>query len=303
MIKLAITLGDPFGIGPEVVAKAISLLPKRFRQRLVVIGCKAAFELFCPELESLEIIDIPCGKFSFDRYRISYTHSALAALEKAVSLCKSGQVQGIVTAPVSKEKMARLCEFSGHTEYLQSAFSVDRVEMIFASRSLNLLLVTRHIPISEVPASITKFRIREAILTASEFSSAMNDNRPIGLCGLNPHAGEGGMIGKEEKEIIMPVIKAFRAKGIDVRGPFPADTIFKYRRDFSIILSMYHDQGLPVLKTLAPFAVNVTWGLPVVRTSPCHGTAFDIRGQGKADPRSMLASIRMAFRLARDGQR
>ncbi len=301
MIKLAITLGDPFGIGPEVVAKAISLLPKRLRKRLVVIGCKAAFKLFFPELDSIEIIDIPCGKFSFDRYRISYARSALAALEEAVSLCKSGQVKGIVTAPVSKEKMARLCKFTGHTEYLQAAFSVDRLEMIFASRSLNLLLVTRHIPISEVPASITRSRMREAILTAADFCCAMNDNRPIGVCGLNPHAGEGGMIGREEKEIIVPVIRMLRNKGIDVRGPFPADTIFRYRRNFSIILSLYHDQGLAVLKTLNPFSVNVTWGLPVVRTSPCHGTAFDIRGQGKADPRSMLASIRMAFRLADDG--
>ena len=303
MNRLAITLGDPFGIGPEVAAKAISLLPERLKQRLIVIGCIDAFRQFYPNVDSIDVIDVPCGRFSFERYRISYARSALSALETAVDLCRSGKAGGIVSAPVNKEKMSGLCEFSGHTEYFQSSFPVDRVEMIFASSLFNLMLVTRHIPISDVPGFITRARIRDAIYTATEFSSYMKDSRPVGVCGLNPHAGEGGIIGKEEKEIITPVIREMNRKGLDVCGPFPADTIFKHRRRFSIIVSMYHDQGLSVLKTMSPFSVNVTWGLSIVRTSPDHGTGFDIRGQGRADPRSMLAAIRMAFRLMRGGRK
>ncbi len=303
---IAITLGDPYGIGPEVTAKALAQLDPEVRREILVIGAKNAFDYqverlgLGPSLQGVEFFDtLPGKKVDYSRpYDLAYAQSALSALEKAVELAKSGKVSGICTAPVSKEKISEISPgFTGHTEWLKERFGVKSVEMIFVMEDLAVVLLSRHVPLREVPILVTKERVREVIERAEEFRRAMGWTGEIGVCGLNPHAGEGGLLGREEQDTIGPVVKRMRDKGIPVRGPVPADAVF--RMGFRVIVAMYHDQALPVIKTVYPEAVNLTWGLPVVRTSPSHGTAFDIRDKGIASPVSMLKSIEVCIRLSR----
>ncbi len=290
MDKVGITIGDVQGIGPEVSAKALlSLIPEE-RERVIVIGYLPALWRFVrkEELKGVEFIDTGEGEDSF---------SGLKAIELAVELAKNGRIKGLCTGPVSKARISKMLRFVGHTEFLQERFGVKRVEMIFVSKCFNLILATRHIPLRYVADRITPSRIREVIETAWEFRERMGIDLPIGVCGLNPHAGEEGKIGKEEVEIIKPAIAEAGRRGIEVLGPFPADTIFRKGEEFSVIVSMYHDQGLPVLKRIDPSCVNLTWGLPIVRTSPPHGTAYDIAGRGVADFTPMREAIRTLFRL------
>lgn len=268
MIKLAITLGDPAGIGPEVVDKA---LRESYDAEIVVVGSRSGG-----------------------------AREALAALDEATNLALAGKVDGLVTAPISKERIARLgVPFVGHTEYLAARAGVRHPVMCFVSDRCRVSLVTTHVSIRKLPGLITAQRIlavlRQTDQALREFFGVAEPR--LLVCGLNPHAGEGGQFGREELEVIAPALEIARGEGLHVEGPYAADTV--WRRSGDAIVAMYHDQGLGPIKALDPNAVNVTLGLPFVRTSPDHGTAFDIAGRGTADPAPMIAAIRRALQMCR----
>ena len=268
MVKLAVTLGDPAGIGPEVVDKA---LRESYDAEVTVLGSRAGG-----------------GK------------EALAAIDEALDLALAGKVQGIVTAPVSKERIAKTgVPFVGHTEHLAARAGVKLPVMMFVAGTLRVALVTTHVSLRKLPAMITPDRLlgilRETSKGLRDFFGVLEPR--LAVCGLNPHAGEAGEFGREEIETIAPAIEAARKEGLKAEGPYAADTV--WRRPCDAIVAMYHDQGLGPIKAMHPEAVNVTLGLPFVRTSPDHGTAFDIAGKGLADPKPMIAAIRVAVEMCR----
>ncbi|HEY6000743.1 MAG TPA: 4-hydroxythreonine-4-phosphate dehydrogenase PdxA, partial [bacterium] len=230
--------------------------------------------------------------------------AALEALSEAICLALDGRVAGIVTAPISKEAIrAAGSPFPGHTELLAAFTGTKRYAMMLVGGPLRVVLATIHEPLARVPALITPRVVRETIALTWEAVRDLGLRRPrIAVCGLNPHAGEAGLMGREERRIIGPAVRAMAAKGVPVTGPLPADTVFfrAARGEFAAVVAMYHDQGLGPLKTLAfDTGVNVTLGLPIVRTSVDHGTAFDIAGKGVASPASLLAAVELAATLAR----
>jgi 4-hydroxythreonine-4-phosphate dehydrogenase len=228
----------------------------------------------------------------------------LAGLRLATSGCLEGRYAGLVTAPLAKSIIADSgVPFTGHTEFLAALTGVDFPVMLLVAGDLRVALASTHLPLREVPDYITKDRLTRVLnILHDDLRSKFGIEAPeIIVCGLNPHAGEGGHLGKEDDAVIAPVIKALAQKGLRVRGPVPADTAFTPAAGHKdAVLAMYHDQGLPVLK-YAGFghAVNVTLGLPIIRTSVDHGTAFDIAGLGKADPGSLIAAIELALVLAK----
>ncbi len=267
-IRIAVTLGDPGGIGPEVVDKA---LREDYGAEIAVVGSRAGG-----------------GR------------EALAAIDEAVDMVLSGEAHGIVTAPVSKERIARTgVHFTGHTEYLAARAGVRQPVMLFVSGPLRVALVTTHVPIRKLPGLITADRVLGTIRrTAGGLREFFGVPDPrIVVCGLNPHAGEGGALGREEIEVIAPAVEIARKEGLRAEGPYAADTV--WRRPCDAIVAMFHDQGLGPVKAAHPNAVNVTLGLPFIRTAPCHGTAFDIAGRGAADPGPMIAAIRAAVEMCR----
>jgi 4-hydroxythreonine-4-phosphate dehydrogenase len=222
---------------------------------------------------------------------------------RAVEDCRAGRADGMVTAPINKAAFAAAgLPWRGHTELLAHLCGVSDVGMMFWSERLRVVLATVHIPLAEVSAALTSERMLAIIrLTASSMPRFGIPNPRVAVTGLNPHAGEDGLLGSEERVTIHPAIIAARAEGVNVDGPFPADTVFvrAARGDFDVVVACYHDQGLIPVKLLSfGQAVNVTLGLPIVRTSVDHGTAFDIARQGKADPGSMVEAILLAARLA-----
>jgi 4-hydroxythreonine-4-phosphate dehydrogenase len=230
--------------------------------------------------------------------------AVLAMIDRAVDGCLSGEFAAMVTAPVQKSILNDAgIPFTGHTEHIAARCGAALPVMLLAAGTLRVALATTHLPLSAVPAAITRERLRTVLIILDrELRRLFGIDRPrIGVCGLNPHAGEGGHLGSEEQHTIAPALAALRAQGLDVRGPFPADTLFVPRNlaPYDAILAMYHDQGLPVLKH-AGFgtAVNVTLGLPILRTSVDHGTALDLAGTGRADAGSLLAAIELAAQLA-----
>ncbi len=268
MVRLAVTLGDPEGIGPEVVDKALK--------------------------EPLDADVVLLGS------RTGGAREALAAIDEAADLALSKKVDAVVTAPVSKERIARLgVPFIGHTEHLAARAGVKQPVMLFVAGALRVALVTTHVSLRKLPAMLTPDRIF-AVLRETQRglrdSFGVLEPRLV-VCGLNPHAGEGGAFGTEEIDVIAPAIELARKEGIRAEGPFAGDTVWK--RPGDAIVAMYHDQGLGPIKALFPDAVNVTLGLPFVRTSPDHGTAFDIAGKGIADPGPMRAALRLAVEMAK----
>jgi len=268
VVKLAVTLGDPGGIGPEVVDKA---LREPWDADFTILGSRSGG-----------------GK------------EALAAIDEAIDLALAKKVDGIVTAPVSKERIARTgVPFIGHTEHLAARAGVKQPVMLFVAGPLRVALVTTHVSLRKLPGMITAERILGILReTSTGLRERFGVAEPrLAVCGLNPHAGEGGEFGREEIETIAPAIDLARREGIRAEGPYAADTIWK--RPCDGIIAMYHDQGLGPIKAMHPDAVNVTLGLPFVRTSPDHGTAFDIAGKGIADPKPMIAAIRVALEMCR----
>ena len=284
--RVAITVGDPAGIGPEVAAKAAG-------DPRVLAACEPV--LYSP----------PAGSaFTPGALSAAAGRAAYDVIVRAVDDAKNGDVQAIATAPVNKEafRLASL-PWNGHTDLLAHLTGAPHVAMMFHSEPLRVVLATVHIPLVDVPRLLTQSVMEQTIaLTARELPRFDKIQPRIGVAGLNPHAGEHGLFGREDMEVIAPAIEACRARGIDVSGPFPADTVFvrAQRGAFDVVVACYHDQGLIPVKLLAfGQAVNVTLGLPIVRTSVDHGTAFDIAGKGMADPASMISAVLLAARLAR----
>lgn len=229
---------------------------------------------------------------------------ALQSIKKSVELLKNGIIDGLVTAPVNKEAINKSgFKFKGHTEYLAKKTDTKDFVMMLVGGGLRVAVVTRHIPLKKVAASLTKDNIYKTIKTIDfELSKFFGIRNPrIAVCSLNPHAGEGGIFGNEEKNIIIPAVNKARKQNIEVYGPFPSDSLFRgaYSGKYDAIVAMYHDQGLTPLKMVSQRAgVNVTLGLPFARTSPDHGTAHDIAGQNKADPSSMREAILLCVSLS-----
>jgi len=290
-------MGDPQGIGPEVIRKALNaevtafggIPPEAGQSRFIVIGDKKILgRLPAP----VSIVDVP--------YK-SAGEGSLKFLDKAILLLKGGVADALVTAPLSKEAVSRYHKnFVGHTEYLADAFKVRDFDMMFIAPGVRLTIVTRHVPLKDVPKLITQRRVFNSIaLMAETLKNKFKIKNPqIAVLGLNPHAGENGLLGSEDVKHILPAIQKAKAQGINAKGPFPADTFFAFHNNYDGIIAMYHDQGLTPLKGMyMKELVNFTAGLPFIRTSPAHGTAFDIAGKNKANPSSMRAAIKLACEL------
>jgi len=284
--RVAITSGDPAGIGPEVAAKAAVDARVLEACEPVIYGLPDGAS-FAPG-----VLSAGAGRAAYD------------VIVRAVDDAQRGVVQAIATAPVNKEafRLAGL-PWSGHTDLLAHLTGSSDVAMMFHSEALRVVLATVHIPLADVSRALTAASLEATIaLTARELPRFGIARPRIAVAGLNPHAGEHGLFGSEEEVAIRPAIEACRARGIEVSGPFPADTVFVRARrgDFDVVVACYHDQGLIPVKLVAfGQAVNVTLGLPIVRTSVDHGTAFDIAGRGVADPESMIAAVLLAAKLAR----
>lgn len=320
--RIGITLGDVTGIGPEVTLKALAQWPAP-DFRCLLIGDPSRLKKLNDglslglKLEAFGGWDKPGrffvleGKSLPDRLPPADPLAAEAALEwldEGVDRCLSGELDGIVTAPVNKEAIIRLGEpFVGQTEWISKRANATRTAMMLLGdddrgRWLRVALATTHLPLKDVAASLEQDKVQMTIELAAEACALLGLQRQrVGVCGLNPHAGEGGELGTEELSIIGPALRAARERKIDALGPFAADTLFHhhFRGDYDAVVAMYHDQGLPPMKMVA-FANGVNWtlGLPFVRTSPDHGTAYDLAGRNLADPSSMIAAIRLACQIA-----
>ena len=293
---IALTSGEPAGIGPELCRK---LARERFPARLVAIGDRALLAGF-PQIEHVPLAT-PAVPGRLDRRNSPYV---LAVLERALRGCLAGQYQAMVTAPVQKSVINDAgIAFTGHTEFLAERAQAGRVVMMLVGGGLRVALATTHLPLSAVPSAITKDSLLQILRTLDEdLRNRFRIPRPrILVAGLNPHSGESGHLGTEDAERIAPAVLQSRKEGIDASGPIPADTLFVPDRlkQADAVLAMYHDQGLPVLK-YASFGrgVNVTLGLPFIRTSVDHGTALDLAGTGRADPGSLIEAVRLAIELA-----
>jgi 4-hydroxythreonine-4-phosphate dehydrogenase len=307
--RLALTVGDPAGIGPEVVPKAIAD-PDRPSARLRVYGPRSVLEerarrfgLPRPE-DGVEVIDVPLqGEVPLGKSCAEGGRAAAAAVLQAVADVRAGRADALVTAPLSKESLAAAgYAWPGHTEMLAEAAGVSDVAMMFVGGPLRVALLTIHRSLRSVPDAVTGPEVQRVVrLVHRELPRFGAGRRRIALCALNPHAGEGGLFGDEERRVLTPAVEALRAEAIDVSGPFPADSLFvrAARGDFDAVVAAYHDQGLIPVK-LASFgrAVNATLGLPFVRTSVDHGTGFDIVERGVADAGSLLEAMRLAVALS-----
>ena len=288
MKSIAITVGDPSGIGPEIAVKAA-------RDPRVVAVCRPI--LYGPYTPAA-LAPFPVGVIDAGSARAAYD-----AIVSATSDARSGKVAAVVTAPISKEALSVAgYRWRGHTDLLAHLCGAPQVAMMFWSERLRVVLATVHIPLSEVPSALTRERVRDvAALTARSLPTFGISAPKLAMAGLNPHAGENGLMGDEEERVIRPALEDARALGVDIDGPFPGDTVFvrAARGEFDAVIACYHDQGLIPVKLLAfGRAVNVTLGLPIVRTSVDHGTAFDIAGKGVADEGSLVEAILLAARLA-----
>jgi 4-hydroxythreonine-4-phosphate dehydrogenase len=298
---ILVTMGEPAGIGPEVALGAFAALGGKIGNHPLKLVGDAA--LFTAQKAALIPTSAPVqatpGKPSSANAR-----AVIEAIEIAVKACLDGEAAAMVTAPIHKAVLAGAgFGFPGHTEFLASLTGAKRAVMMLASDKLRVVPLVIHVPLARVPGLITAAGIEEAaeiMLAALQRDFGIAQPR-LAVAGLNPHAGEDGVLGGEEEAIIAPAIAALQAKGHRVMGPLSADTLFhdEARKKYDAVLTMYHDQGLIPIKTLSFWdGVNVTLGLPIVRTSPDHGTAFDIAGTGKADSRSMVAAIKMAAEMA-----
>jgi len=307
--RIAITMGDLNGIGPEIVVKALGSEEIQELCEPVVFGSAQVLErakrlvgseVECELIESgnFRKEDLMPGKADEASGRAS-----LAYIEKAVESALKKEIAAIVTAPICKESIHMAgSSYPGHTEMLADLTNTQEAVMMFEGSRFRVVLVTIHTALSNVPGLITEDKVFTTILTANDsLINLFKIPKPrIAVCGLNPHAGESGVFGREEIESIGPAVSKAREIGIDVTGPMPADTLFYYANQgtWDAVVAMYHDQGLVPFKMLSfEDGVNVTLGLPIIRTSPDHGTAFDIAWDGSADPTSMISAIKVALRL------
>jgi 4-hydroxythreonine-4-phosphate dehydrogenase len=298
---ILITMGEPAGIGPEVALAAFDALGGKIGSHpLKLVGDAGVFARHKDALiPTMAAVTSAPGKPSS-----ANAAAVTEAIRIAVQACMAGDAAAMVTAPIHKAVLAGAgFGFPGHTEFLASLTGAKHAVMMLASDKLKVVPLVIHVPLARVPGLVTAAGIEETseiLLAALQRDFGIAHPR-LAVAGLNPHAGEDGVLGGEEEAMIAPAIAALKAKGFDVRGPLSADTLFhdEARKHYDAVLTMYHDQGLIPIKTLSFWdGVNVTLGLPIVRTSPDHGTAFDIAGTGKADSRSMVAAIRMAAEMA-----
>lgn len=341
MKTIAITQGDTAGIGPEIIAKAFRDVPDAMRGCFVVGDVRtlrrAAQLLAGPGLPDLpvarlddpaqalhmpprcvpvlQLADIP-GPQPWGRVSAAAGQAAAACVTWAAQVALAGRIDAIVTAPLHKEALSAAgVDFPGHTELLQAQAAAHAgvglgdmpVRMMLASDELRTVLVSIHMSLRDAIAAVTHDNVLQTLrITDAALRRSLGRRPRMAVAGLNPHAGEGGLFGREEIEVIAPAVAAARAEGMDVTGPLAPDTVFMRARstpqhagEFDVVVAMYHDQGLIPVKYLGvDKGVNVTLGLPLVRTSPDHGTAFDIAGQGTADPSSLIEAVRMARLLA-----
>lgn len=324
---LLVTLGDPDGLGPEIAARLLSGGGGLPEAPIVLLGPEQAL-VRCSETLSLprfwrrverDRIDdppdsvslfVPKGLEDFEpapgKPRTEGGRAAGLSLLAACELLEAGKARALVTCPLNKAMLQEAgFDFPGHTEFLAERLGPgrDKVCMHLAGDRLRVSLVTTHPPLSEVPRLITRERILLCLdLTWSLMRGLGLQDKPIAVCGLNPHAGESGRIGTEDRDVIAPAVEEARSRGIPAKGPIPADTVFHFAAngDYSSVLAMYHDQGLAPLKLLHfGQAVNITLGLPFVRTSPDHGTGYDLVGTGRAGLESLAKAVRLALDLTR----
>ncbi len=324
--RLAVTPGEPSGIGPDLIIQLSQPLqhPIQPQAELIVITDKNMIVERAKQLgiavnivdyqadkptslatpNEIKVLDIPCAEKviagQLNKHNSAYV---LNTLTRATEGCLSNEFDAMVTAPLHKGIINDAgVEFTGHTEFLADLTKAELPVMMLAAESLRVALATTHLPLSEVSAAITKESLTQVItILHHDMQSKFGINHPhILICGLNPHAGEGGHLGMEEINTIEPVIEALKAKGMNLTGPLPADTLFtpKYLATADAVLAMYHDQGLPVLKHVGfGHAINVTLGLPIIRTSVDHGTALDLAGSGKALTGSLIEAINSAITM------
>lgn len=318
-ITLVVTPGEPAGIGPDLCLETLAhgasdrLVivgdPQMMTERARTLGKTVSINEWSAgeplQAGCLNVLPVtlggPCRPGELSTDNAAYV---LETLAQAVTLCESGAVDGLVTAPVNKAVINEAgISFSGHTEWLAERTGTPRVVMMLATEGLRVALATTHLPLREVP-DVLDARLLEETMTILDRDLRLKFGlaKPvITVCGLNPHAGESGHLGREEIDVIAPAIARMQQQGIDVRGPLPADTAFTPAalEGVDAVLAMYHDQGLPVLKHRGfGHAVNITLGLPIVRTSVDHGTALDLAGKGTADPQSLFTAIEYARDLA-----
>lgn len=333
---LGLTMGDPAGIGPEVTAKALADPAVRGAARALVIGdarvmreaarragvalpvralAAVADAAWAPGLiEVLDLANVDLAGFAFGRASAMGGRAAYQYIRRAVALCQAREIDGIVTGPISKEALAAAgLPHTGHTEILAELTGARAYAMLLLGRDLRVIHVTTHVALRRVPELVTRERVLRTIRLGQEAMRRLGIDRPrLAVCGLNPHAGEGGLFGDEEQTAIAPAIADARAEGIEATGPWPADTVMSRARggEFDCVVAMYHDQGHMPVKLLGfrydeaqkawtgMSGVNVTVGLPVLRVSVDHGTAFDRAGRGTANPESMVEAILVAARMA-----
>lgn len=319
---IAVTSGEPAGIGPEICAR---LTRHPVSARLVILGDRALLEARArqvgeapafadyhpdrlPADGALEVLHVPLRTASrAGRLDASNAAYVLGLLDRALSGCRQGEFSAMVTAPVHKGVINEAgIAFTGHTEYLAEKTGTARVVMMLAGAGLRVALATTHLPLKDVPGAITRPELETTLrILHADLVGKFGIARPrILVAGLNPHAGEGGHMGREEIDVIAPVLDKLRGEGMDLVGPLPADTLFTrgVLAGSDAQLAMYHDQGLAVLKYAAfEDGINVTLGLPIIRTSVDHGTALDLAGSGKADPRSLFAALDLAVKLSQRG--
>ena len=323
---IAITMGDPAGIGPEIIVKALGEQKTLDRCRPLVLGDEAILSYTTQWMKAQVIIKritgpeegdfkpgimnlIPLTTLTSDEITLGRPQrkggeAAYRYIEKGVNMAQAGTVEALVTAPLSKEALnAAGHPFPGHTELLAAMTGVADPVMMLAGPRLRVALVTTHLPLQEVPTSLTTERITRTIITTFQWLQRYMgvEDPKLAVAALNPHAGEGGLFGSEEKKIIAPAIEQCQQEGIAVDGPLPPDSLFFHAASgkYDAVVSMYHDQGLIPLKLLHfRDGVNITLGLPIIRTSVDHGTGYDIAGQGVADPTSLINAILMASKMA-----
>ena len=306
---IGISIGDVNGIGVEVALKALKSKKWPDDVNFQIIGCKKVVEeqskFFGINIQKkIDFINVGTADWCPGELKIDASHLAFNAIDYSIKSCLSNKMDALVTSPITKSgfKKAKI-NFPGHTEILGKMTNSSNFGMMLIGGGLRVMLVTRHIPLSEVAKNITNNKIEDAInLTISGLEWLGISNAKIGVCGLNPHAGDEGALGKEEIEIINPVIQSFQNKNINIYEAVSADTIFFNAKNgkYDCVIAMYHDQGLGPLKTLGfDEGVNLTLGLPIIRTSPDHGTAFNLAGKNQASPLSMIKAIELAIELAR----
>ena len=324
---LGITMGDPAGIGPEVIAKALAGKALRQLCRPIVIGSVPVMEQTikilmlklkvvrveghdpktprASDVAVLDPLDHPLGRFPRGVAAPETGAASVLFIKKAVELAQLGCIDGIVTAPINKEAINMAgCHFPGHTELLADLTKTEESGMMIVGGPLRIMFVTTHVSIKELPSLLTQAKIEKAIRLAHlALRDLFGIKKPrVGVAALNPHAGEHGLFGDEEARVILPAARAAQAQGICASDPMPADTLFgkAARGDYDAVVALYHDQGLIPLKLVAfGTCVNLTVGLPIIRTSVDHGTAFDIVGKGIADPGSLVEAITLAAKLAK----